>query len=425
MNSNSKINLVVIAKANSTDDVAFYELLLKHDSHLREKAHVHIFSSVADFLNLVNNVNENFSFVLFIHKGAQAANPNVDGFIIEHELVSAFGEKIKYSFVSREPEADDDEVFALDLLVEDFDFNIYDINTTSDLIRKSGKTKPSPSVTAPANQQSKNDSVNPDVAIITALFDDEHQAFDNHMKTKDVPGEKNLKRGKFLEAKSFTDDFKDELLLAWQQDMGSVDAGAFSSRIIAKFNPKYLVLAGVCGGRKEDVNLYDIIIPRNITDYMSGKFKKGNFIPRPLRAEPNQELINFLASHREQIINNMRLLASSIQKSIINNKFNIHFKNYACGALVVKTDGELLKIAQHFDDDIVGLEMESLGVIRASNLFAKNNHYGLVIKSVMDFTDEHKSDGDKGMIKTMAADMSYLCTRAILPLLRDFEDPKS
>ena len=91
----------------------------------------------------------------------------------------------------------------------------------------------------------------------------------------------------------------------------------------------------------------------------------------------------------------------------------------------MKTDGELQKMADLTDIDIVGLEMESIGVIRAANLFSKHSEYGLVAKSVMDFTDGNKADSLNGVpVKANAAMISYLYIRSAMPLLGDFVDPK-
>ena len=65
--------------------------------------------------------------------------------------------------------------------------------------------------------------------------------------------------------------------------------------------------------------------------------------------------------------------------------------------------------------------MESFGVIRASKLFNKENKLSLIVKSVMDFTNEEKADEKNGEpVKYLAAYMSYLCVRVLIPYVVDF-----
>ncbi|PWK79723.1 nucleoside phosphorylase [Mucilaginibacter oryzae] len=419
MSTKVKDNLVVIAKADSKEDAGFYTLMLRHDSHLRAKARVYMFSTVEDFNDFLQIVPPEFSFYLVIHTGFHASNPSIDRIVFEKELKKQpYFSKLHYYFASREGAEkfkNSDTIYALELGFEEFTFDDYRPNVKSNLVSPAPETGGA-TVGALAAKL--------DFAILTALYKDEHQVFNENMTTTTIVEEKNVNCGTFLPAKNFAADYKGELLLSWQQNMGAVDAAAFSSWLISRYEPRFLIMGGVCGGREGEVKLYDVVIPRNIHDYMSGKYVEGEFIPRPLPAEPNAQLIGHLITNEEQLITNMRALASGVEKSILDDNFKIHFKDYACGPWVVKTNGALLDIAKTTNDDIVGLEMESLGVIRASNLFASYAQYGLIVKSVMDFTNEHKSDGKKGEIKYNAAKMSYLCIRGMLPILQAFKDSR-
>jgi hypothetical protein len=98
------------------------------------------------------------------------------------------------------------------------------------------------------------------------------------------------------------------------------------------------------------------------------------------------------------------------------NKVEIRFKNYTCTDFVVKTDG-LLKEMNEADDNLVGLEMESYGFMKANEIFLKSG-FALFAKSVMDFTDMKKIDRNNEIpIKNNAAYMSYLFSRACIPIL--------
>jgi nucleoside phosphorylase len=327
--------------------------------------------------------------------------------------------QLHYYFTSRQ--GDDSmegqhTIYALKFGFDDFDFEKLKSNIAGELLGN----KTESNIIKPGSGKGADDL---DFAVMTALFEDEHTAFDDNMNSKKLSG-KNLKKGTFVPVKNFPDDYKGEVLLSWQQDMGNIDAAALASKIISENKPKFLIMGGVCGGLGGEVNLYDVIIPKQIWDYMSGKFVKGEFLPNPISAVANQQLIGHLVSRRQDIINNMLKITTSPEiKSILKGDFQVHFKDYASGPWLMKTNGALLEIAREKSVQIVGLEMESLGVIRAANLYSKYSKYGLVVKSVMDFTDENKSDGNKGGIKATAAVISYLCVRAMLPVLLEFDDP--
>jgi hypothetical protein len=66
--------------------------------------------------------------------------------------------------------------------------------------------------------------------------------------------------------------------------------------------------------------------------------------------------------------------------------------------------------------------MESYSVIRAREILRGNGKFSLVVKSVMDFTGKNKNDGSFGEIKQGASFMSYLCVRAMMPILLEFRE---
>ncbi len=122
------------------------------------------------------------------------------------------------------------------------------------------------------------------------------------------------------------------------------------------------------------------------------------------------------------------------RKNEVVRNIKIHFGTLACGAFVLKTNNFLENKAKEISDKIVGFEMESYGLVRALEL-SESNKYGLIVKSVMDYTDAKKGDikdeeieNEKDIdkipsgenIKAMAAFMSYICTRALLPHLEKF-----
>ena len=64
-----------------------------------------------------------------------------------------------------------------------------------------------------------------------------------------------------------------------QNNMGLVSASMTATFALNKFNPKLLLMCGVCAGVKDKANLGDLIIFSPVFDYGSGKYQDGNFFP--------------------------------------------------------------------------------------------------------------------------------------------------
>lgn len=280
------------------------------------------------------------------------------------------------------------------------------------------------SITYEIKKGSKSDI---DFAIITALYDDECTTFiDNMDKLSDVNGIKNCKRGVHAKLQKHY-DYQKEFVIINQDRMGVIDAASFATQLIFKHNPTYLIMGGVCGGRKsKQVELYDVIIPHTIFDYITGKLENDEFISYNHKSKTNDDLIKFLRKQKSNIKAGMLSLSkSSPALQSIVDKVNIHIGDLACGPWVVKTKGFLEhEVAVEEKQHILGVEMESLSILRASENFQEYGKYALVVKSVMDFTDERKTDGKNGIVKSNAAYISYLCIRALMPILLTFQDSK-
>jgi nucleoside phosphorylase len=426
----NKRNLIVLANTAEQEDMNFYKGLLRPRSQLYRSAVVIIFSEVDQFYDFLLSMPPDYSFSLLIHLGKQAMTRGLDGedYVNELEHLGLLP-KLKYEFTSRDGKSKHqgltvhhtNEIPAQDV-------SKLPLNTKSEVFDNASQSQVSgsPSQAAVLGAAARGgvfgSSSGPEIAILTALYKDEHEIFEHEMSIGKLPDEKNLKTAVFKDLQAFEN--KEEILLGWQDQMGVIDASAHTAKLITQFHPKYFILAGVCGGLQSGVKLYDVIIPGIINDYISGKLVDGQFQPSPLYANANEDLIGHLKDNEKLIKEYMLKLAAPLYRKILNGGFQIHFRDMACGPWVVKTEGLLSGLAEKVNANIKGLEMESLGVIRASNLFHKYGQYGLVVKSVMDYTDVHKNDGEYGEIKSTASYMSYLCVRALLPVLRTFSDPK-
>jgi nucleoside phosphorylase len=266
----------------------------------------------------------------------------------------------------------------------------------------------------------------PKITILTALTNDEYSSFrENTNKIEEKAG---VLKAKFKPDDSFSFDYEYPLFFERQNNrMGSVESSITTSKIY-KNGTNVLIMSGVCGGRKsEGVELYDLIIASDVVDIITGKYEGNTFVPIGYQEPTNEQLIDHLSESQRlnEIKNRMYSLIPNNKNSkrlneIINN-LNIKIGVMACGPFVLKS-GEFLEIkSKEINDKIIGFEMESYGVMRATKFINNPNNLSLVVKSVMDFTDEHKSDSVIGEpVKSIAAYISYLCVRVLIPYIDKF-----
>lgn len=254
--------------------------------------------------------------------------------------------------------------------------------------------------------QSKNEKYKDiSAAIICALYKDEYTSLKQFVDIiEPVDGYKTLQYAKLI-------DSNKTVLIDFQAKMGMVDATSLSTQITEEFSPKYLIMVGVCGGRaSKHVNLLDIIIPDTVYDYMTGKYENGVF-------EPYLRVSNL-------DIKSIKLYSDDIKAKMIQKcqgglkskceRINFHHNSLACGNVIVKTDGVLDGAIAKYDEQVVGVEMESYGVARAVELANNIKPKVLIIKSVMDFTEKDKNDNVKEDAAFLSACYTYYLVKDYL-----------
>lgn len=176
--------------------------------------------------------------------------------------------------------------------------------------------------------------------------------------------------------------------------MGMQAAASIATMVITKFKIRYLFMSGICAGIKErGLNLGDIVIAENLTDYGSGKMtenENGEFVLKP---EPHQLPTDHrLISKIHPIISDKNEIAK-IQNSYRGDAAQTILKAYigpvASGSYVVASKGFLTSIEKQ-NRKLLGIDMEGYGVYLASHLMDKTKV--LLVKSVCDFGDSQKGD---------------------------------
>lgn len=236
-----------------------------------------------------------------------------------------------------------------------------------------------------------------DIVIITALHDTEFEALKELPVTfnpYNVSGDST----KYLEGQIGNKT----VLLATDDRMGIAAATCLSTKVIAKFSPSYLIMAGIAAGVKDKKKNYGDILIANFTwNYESGKYRY-NQKTRKTVFEPNPEQIELDATI-VHLINDLKSDPSILQ--IIHNSFketpsnlkpktvlNIFLGAIASGSAVLADKNKIDSIKES-NRKLIGIDMETFGVYYAAQKFSYNNKTKAIsIKSISDFADYRKND---------------------------------
>lgn len=236
-----------------------------------------------------------------------------------------------------------------------------------------------------------------DIAIITALYDTEFEAVLN-LPIAFTP---------FGSDNDPTDYYhgligNKKVLIATDHSMGMASAAALSTKIIAKFSPKYLFMAGIAGGvKKQGRNLGDILVARTTWNYDSGKYsyseeeQKTTFEPDPEQIPLSPKMVTLINSVKKNVIILTDIFVSytpTIDNLKPTNIPQVIIGPLASGSSVLSDKNKIedIKLGAR---KLIGIDMETYGVFYSAERFSeKKQTIPISIKSISDFADDEKDD---------------------------------
>lgn len=186
--------------------------------------------------------------------------------------------------------------------------------------------------------------------------------------------------------------------------MGMVAAATVSMKLIANFAPRYIIIPGIAAGLKSEYEFGDIIIPREVKDYCSGKYTTPNnedeieeakknplkfFVPTGLSITTDEDVFN-------KALDNYETELQKIHKAWPRHEAykvpNIRTGYMASGDSVVQNK-EVVKImiTNHLRQ-ADGLDMEAYGVYYAAKQSLSPKPIPICMKAISDFADRDKVD---------------------------------
>lgn len=244
-----------------------------------------------------------------------------------------------------------------------------------------------------------------DYAIITALEEDEMEKV-LLMITKDgrVSNKKHL-----IEYGHITAKPEKKIAYASQQATGTVDAAILATELINLFRPKFLIMAGVLGGKPDEVNIGDVIIATKVFTIDKGKISDYGFKKETEASSNESAYITVLKRKKSEIVDYIKK-----QDETRKDNIDVHFGPVACVRQVIDLKDFFEDNITTIDRKTLALEMESYGVSRACELVNNGNTQALIIKSAMDNTVQKVDDAKTYAAWTSAKFVQYILENDVI-----------
>ena len=202
--------------------------------------------------------------------------------------------------------------------------------------------------------------------------------------------------------------------------MGMVAAATVSMKLIVNFIPRYIIMPGIAAGIKSEYEFGDIVIPREVKDYCSGKYttpsnKKEKeeaeknplkfFVPTASSICTDEDIFN-------SIMDNYELELQRIHKMWPGHEIykvpNIRTGYIASGDSVVQNEAVVKEMITNHLRQADGLDMEAYGMYYAAKQSLTPKPVPICMKAISDFADKEKSDAHQDYAAYVSANfMKY------------------
>jgi nucleoside phosphorylase len=234
---------------------------------------------------------------------------------------------------------------------------------------------------------------NVELCVVTALVKPELEAVQKipwHWSRLEAPNDSAVfYEGEFLKAGSIR-----KVVAAAAPRVGMTAASVLATKMIFHFRPRYLAMVGIAAGIRGECELGDIIAADPGWDWGSGK-QQTEASTSVFAAAPHQIGLNSFIRGKLSAMADDSDVFASIRTQWPGPKPNtilqMHIGPMASGAAVLADKAAISMIKQQHRK-IIGIEMESYGVLAAADEAPLPQPKAFILKSVCDFADEEKGD---------------------------------
>jgi nucleoside phosphorylase/DNA-binding NarL/FixJ family response regulator len=238
-----------------------------------------------------------------------------------------------------------------------------------------------------------NDNYHFDIAIITAMSHNELQAIlalPINWTEFSLPNDPSI----YYKSEIETSGGIKSIVVSHSPRMGLSAAAALSSKLIMKFSPSHIIMAGIAAGIENKAYFGDILVAEHCWDWGNGKLTadKGETLFQPA---PHQEPLSLKIKTKIQKIRDNKLYVDQIQNGWKGKEtgkaLRLKLGPIASGAVVLEDPGTLASIIKQ-NRETIGVEMEGYAVMTSARISTDNSTIPIVIKSVCDFANPEKNN---------------------------------
>ncbi|MGT2455437.1 phosphorylase family protein [Cupriavidus basilensis] len=199
--------------------------------------------------------------------------------------------------------------------------------------------------------------------------------------------------------------------------MGSTEAALLSLKLIERYRPRILTMAGICAGLEGKTAYGDPILASQAWDWTCSKWDVDDngaerILPSPDYIDVDREVVS-----RFRLLRDDKRFSSDLRDawpaSPPDTVLTLRDAPCASGPIVVADGKTLHDIRAKQNRDVLALEMEAYGVYCASRMASSPRPITFSIKSVCDFADPRKNDA-------MQKYASYTSARTVYEFLRRY-----
>ncbi len=204
-------------------------------------------------------------------------------------------------------------------------------------------------------------------------------------------------------------DSRVRVIAAAADQMGMTAAAVLSMKVINKFKPRMMVIAGVAAGLEGRVNIGDVMIADPSWDYGSGKIQKTkdttSFLPDPRQVRLNPELRAVVESIRDNH-NFWRRIYDNWPGEKPSTELKMLIGPVASGSAVI-ADKRTLSAVSVQNRKLIGIDMETYAVMYATERSPRPRPLGISIKAVSDYATGKKDDKYQRFAAHVSAESVY------------------
>jgi len=392
-----KLEQIVLLFWDSNENYELEKTQQKIGSLYKEK---HLVTSLEDFNSIISKYNDDQQFLFFIHLSHAKENKGLDDFM--NSKILRDHPRLRYYLITS---ARKQQVYSADESLDVFTYDKYQEKIFSTFMPQTKLEIINNEIVAEKSHAPKTEIPQIDYVIVTALEETEMEKLLPMIEKIGKVPHRNI----LIEYGHLKSNPQKKIAYSSQLSSGMIDAAVLCTEMINYFKPKFLIMAGVLGGRPKEVSIGDVIVATKVFTIDKGKETDGGF-------KRESEGSNTDSSYITNIKRNKTKISQAIKDSDAtrDTMVNIHFGPIACVRSVIDKkgffDGEISVV----DRKTLALEMESYGVSRACELSNDGKTIPLIIKSAMDNTQGKKDKAKPYAAWTSAMVVNYILEHDII-----------